>query len=143
MGNVAILIAGVFTGGFFGALGVILTTLRGTRDLLACCQREREHDAGVKAAMQERIDLQTAQTLKWRGLATNAERKADQLRSELLDATRFVGWNGVYTNAKGEEVPIVGLGGYMWKDHQYVIVEPTERPGITPYPVKRDAVRWE
>ena len=74
-------------------------------------------------------------------IAAKQERIA-HLETQLDHATRYRGWKGVYTNARGERVNVVGLCGYRCRGVEYVIVEPTDVPGRTPYPVKRADLEW-
>ena len=74
-------------------------------------------------------------------IAAKQERIA-VLETQLDHATRYRGWKGVYTNARQERVNVVGLCGYRCRGVEYVIVEPTDVPGRTPYPVKRADLEW-
>lgn len=109
---------------FVAALLVCATSARRVADLREALRAARaisDADKDTIAAKSERIRL---------------------LESQIASLSRYRGWKGVYTNSKGERVNVTGLTGYRCGGHEYVIVEPSDVPGRTPYPVKREGVEW-
>lgn len=109
---------------FVAALLVCATAARRVADLREALDKTRaDRDTALDtvAAKGERIRL---------------------LEAQVQSLSRYRGWKGVYTNARGERVNVTGLVGYRCGGTEYVIVEPTNVPGRTPYPVKRTGVEW-